>query len=351
MDIVPVSTETTATRAMALAAITIDESTHSLSIHVNTVGLEDATAARLHQAPANRNGPELVALTRNADNPAHWSLDDWPLTAGQYLALRNQGLYLTVETAAFPGGQVRGQLIPADSMPGGTESFRVLNVTPAQGAEVASLPASITVTLNRDVLVDSVGPGNVLLTRSGGDGDFGSNDEAVDPMANTVTGNLIELDLTGIVVPDDLFQLSIADITDEDGVLLDGDGDGAPGGLFTHTFSVMASAPAAPTLTELQNTIFTPTCTNIGCHSGPAPAVGLNLTAGQTFANLVGIPSAEQAGLSRVDPGSPDTSYLVHKIEGRASITSSRMPLGGPMLPMQQLQSIRDWISAGAGDN
>ena len=51
--------------------------------------------------------------------------------------------------------------------------------------------------------------------------------------------------------------------------------------------------------------------------------------------------------LNRVEPGDPDMSYLVWKIEGRSGIVGARMPLGG-VLPDENIQTIRDWIEAGA---
>ena len=108
------------------------------------------------------------------------------------------------------------------------------------------------------------------------------------------------------------------------------------------------------TLTQLQAQVFTPLCS--GCHNGTQPAGGplpasQNLTAGNTFTNIVGVASLEQPGLMRVKPGDPDNSYLIHKVEGTAGITGSRMPLGGPALSQDTSNQIRAWISSGALNN
>ena len=76
----------------------------------------------------------------------------------------------------------------------------------------------------------------------------------------------------------------------------------------------------------------------------------MNLEAGQTFSNTVDVPSAQNASLDRIEPGDPDNSYLVQKIEGTAS-AGGRMPLGQPALSNEQIQAIRDWILDGAQDN
>jgi hypothetical protein len=56
----------------------------------------------------------------------------------------------------------------------------------------------------------------------------------------------------------------------------------------------------------------------------------------------------------RVRPSVPDSSYLVHKIQGtQASVGGSggQMPLGGAPLSQSQIDLIRAWIAAGARNN
>jgi uncharacterized protein (TIGR03118 family) len=112
--------------------------------------------------------------------------------------------------------------------------------------------------------------------------------------------------------------------------------------------------PPAATLTQVQADVFTPLCS--GCHNGSQPANGplpgsQNLTAGQTFLNIVGVASREQSTLMRVNPGDPDNSYLVRKVEGAAGITGVQMPFGGPPLSQAQIDEIRSWIASGAPNN
>lgn len=95
----------------------------------------------------------------------------------------------------------------------------------------------------------------------------------------------------------------------------------------------------------LQSSIFTPLCT--ACHAGGAAPLGLRLEAGISFAMLVNVPSVQVPNLLRVAPGNADSSYLVHKIEGRAAV-GERMPLGGPALSQTSIEAIRQWISQGA---
>ena len=80
----------------------------------------------------------------------------------------------------------------------------------------------------------------------------------------------------------------------------------------------------------------------------------MNLSAGQAYQNIVGVPSVELPAFDRIEPGQPDQSYLVHKIQGtQASVGGSgqRMPLGGSPLSQDDIDAIRAWVNAGAPNN
>jgi uncharacterized protein (TIGR03118 family) len=117
----------------------------------------------------------------------------------------------------------------------------------------------------------------------------------------------------------------------------------------------VSNTAAAVTLTQLQTTVFTPKCS--GCHTGTASASadGLpgiqNLTAGNTYAALVGVASLEQPALKRVAPADAANSYLIQKLEGAASISGVRMPAGGPYLDQATIDQVKSWINAGALNN
>ena len=114
-----------------------------------------------------------------------------------------------------------------------------------------------------------------------------------------------------------------------------------------------------PTFASIQNEIFNTTdasgrlaCTN--CHSnvGRNPSGGLNLLSSLSYANLVGVASTGKPGAVRVIPGDPDSSYLLHKLEGKSDIVGVRMPRGnGPFLTDGQLLVIKRWIAIGAPNN
>lgn len=100
--------------------------------------------------------------------------------------------------------------------------------------------------------------------------------------------------------------------------------------------------------------IFSNRCALSGCHVAPSPPEGMNLSAGQAYANIVNVTSSQVPAMVRVKPGDPEASYLVLKIEGRQAEvggTGQRMPALGCCLSSAQIATIRSWISAGALNN
>jgi len=95
--------------------------------------------------------------------------------------------------------------------------------------------------------------------------------------------------------------------------------------------------------------VFTPNCATAGCHSGAAPDAGLNLEAANSYAMLIGIAATQDAGVQRVNPGNPNLSYLISKLEGPGA-SGGQMPPSGPM-PQAEIDVIRQWITAGAVDD
>ena len=103
-----------------------------------------------------------------------------------------------------------------------------------------------------------------------------------------------------------------------------------------------------PTLASIQENIFDQSCAVPGCHTGSSPPMDLDLSSGEAESNLVGVDSREVPSLKRVDPGNPDDSYLVRKIEGAPGIVGGRMPLNRAPLSSEEIAVVRDWITGGA---
>lgn len=108
----------------------------------------------------------------------------------------------------------------------------------------------------------------------------------------------------------------------------------------------------APTLSGIQG-LFTQNCALSGCHTGPNALLGVNLSEGQSYASLVGKPSAEVPGMELVSANRPDLSYLIVKLEGSAEMAPGTllMPMGRSPLKKEDIDRVRAWIAAGALDN
>ena len=105
-----------------------------------------------------------------------------------------------------------------------------------------------------------------------------------------------------------------------------------------------------PNFSEIQAAVFTPTCAVSGCHTGAGAPQGLQLDEANSYTLLVSVASTEDPGVLRVAPGDPENSYLIHKLEGRASV-GEQMPLNGTPLSQANIDSIRQWITEGAIDD
>jgi len=142
-----------------------------------------------------------------------------------------------------------------------------------------------------------------------------------------------------------------------------------PALLVSSAFLLGGSAVAAPSTCEehfdstfdlVQTVIFERHgCTNATCHSGAAPAGGLDLSRGVSYDNLVdqppqSIPLESHPGLARVVPGNKGRSLLWLNVASATLPAQWRaplrpMPAGGlPPLSTDELELVRMWIEDGA---
>lgn len=138
---------------------------------------------------------------------------------------------------------------------------------------------------------------------------------------------------------------------------------GSPGTTFIKAVSGTGSDSALVVVVNTQTTlsgnvqpIFNGNCA--GCHFGPTGSAGMDLTNTHAFSDIVGV-SAGESALLRAYPSRPDSSYLVHKVQGThlvppASGSGQRMPAGcsgASCLTKAQINIIRNWILQGALNN
>jgi len=99
---------------------------------------------------------------------------------------------------------------------------------------------------------------------------------------------------------------------------------------------------------SLQEKVFTPRCDKPGCHGNTNNQADLLLQEGESYQNLVGVPSLLFPGMTRVIPDSSSKSLLVNILKGEVS---PRMPLEGGFLSDAVIDSIVKWIDNGALNN
>jgi hypothetical protein len=102
--------------------------------------------------------------------------------------------------------------------------------------------------------------------------------------------------------------------------------------------------PGAMLLPDSIQAIFTESCAYQGCHAGPRPMAGLDLSPERAYATLVDVPSVSCPSRLRVRPGQPDSSCLIDRLSGRVE---PMMPLAG-WLPTDSRTIVVRWIESGA---
>jgi CHRD domain/Bacterial Ig domain len=122
---VPAATVT----ASGVAATTLDSAASTLTVHLNSTGVDDATAAELDTAAAGAIGPKLVALTKDSVNMGHWSAELATITASDVANFTANKLYVNVKTPADPNGAIRGQLNASSTPPPAAPTLTQLKST------------------------------------------------------------------------------------------------------------------------------------------------------------------------------------------------------------------------------
>ena len=102
--------------ASGVAAVTVDSTADTLTVHANSSGVSDAMAAVVATAATGNTGPKIAALTKDSVNMGHWSMELAPITGGDVSNFQADMWYVNVATPADPSGAIRGQ-IDASSMP------------------------------------------------------------------------------------------------------------------------------------------------------------------------------------------------------------------------------------------
>jgi mono/diheme cytochrome c family protein len=242
------------------------------------------------------------------------------LSADNFADYRAGGLYALVTTPANVAGTLRGQIDPPDSALFDNLAPTVTVVSPAA-------PVSEMVTLEATA----------------------SDNQAVAEVRFLVNGTVVGTDNTAP------YSVSWDSTTVANGdVALTAEADDVAGntGVSSAVNVTVENAQPVSLASDIQPTVFTEFCAN--CHSGGGGSLpsSLNLTsAADSHANLVSVASSQQPALNLVEPGNPDDSYLIRKLEGGPNISGGQMPQGGPFLDQATIDVIRQWITEGAQNN
>jgi CHRD domain/Bacterial Ig domain len=286
---------------------------------VNTVGADDATAAGIRVGGVGTNGAEILPLQQTPALVSQWSAMTESLAAADFSAYRAGRLYALVGTPANPDGELRGQIVPPDAASFDDLAPTVTLTSP--GANVSG-----TVTLEADA----------------------SDDQGVTEVRFLADGALIGGDTTAPYTVDwDTTAAANGPVT------LTAEAEDLAGNVGVSAAVDVTVENAVPvSFADIQAQVFSPNCS--GCHTGPTGGIlpgGMNLSSkANSYAALVNVPSLE-VSLDRVEPGNPDASYLIRKLEGGPGISGDRMPQGGPFLNQATIDMIRQWISDGAPNN
>ncbi|HEX7477988.1 MAG TPA: Ig-like domain-containing protein [Polyangiales bacterium] len=233
-----------------------------------------------------------------------------------------------------------------------------LSSTPADGAQAVSRASRIVVSLDREVVPQSVGHGSVAL-RSG------AVAAAVTLRLQPVDRELwLDIDPHEPLDPEVSYRLEIDGLVD-----LDGQPQPEP---YRATFrtgtGLGAHAADGPFDPAEIRALFTQRCAQASCHGGSNPASGLDLSSAAGIrATAIGVRSQGPAGTTSEEGvrgalwltglrivdivagrGQPATSQLVYKLLGDSHVVGERMPPTGAPLSLAQLREISAWIEAGA---
>jgi hypothetical protein len=304
-----------------------------------------ATAVTINEAFAGTTGASLITLAVNASTAGEWDVPASALlTADQVTALLQGKLYVIATSAANPAGEIRGQITPDNvkvvfSALAGSQEVPPVTITASGVAAVTVDAAANTLTVH----VNSTGVDDATAAEveSGAAGASGA--KLVALTKDSVNIGHWSMELATIAASDlgnfNANKLYVNVKTPAD-----------PNGALRGQINASSTPPAAPTLTQLKSSAFS-VCG--GCHTGGGTSLpaSMDLTPSHIYASIVSVASVEQPALQRVKPGDPNNSYVVQKLEGAATITFARMPLGGPYLDQATIDQVRAWITAGAANN
>ncbi len=100
---------------------------------------------------------------------------------------------------------------------------------------------------------------------------------------------------------------------------------------------------------DIQTNVFDASCALSGCHAGSSVSAGLDLSNGNSYAELVNKSSVLNPNFKLVEPGNSENSFLIKMLKHTGEGTSQMPPSG--KLNNSVIDSISAWIDRGALNN
>jgi hypothetical protein len=336
----PVPTST----ATGTGQLAVNLVTGAISGNFTLTGMT-GTAAHIHDAYAGNSGGIQIAFAANGTIANRWDLPAGSLlTAPQVDRLLAGALYVNAHSTAYPLGEIRSQIKPANVQ---------VVYSPMSGAQEVPAVAGTQAGIAAVTINTAASTASVHLNSTGVDD---ATDAHIHTAAAGVNGTVL-FPLTKDSVrmghwAAEQHAIAASDLTafNNNGWYANIHTPANPNGALRG--QIVVAATPATTLAQLQTTIFTPRCS--GCHTGVGASLPgvMNLTsAANTYASLVGVASLEQGTVMRVAVNSAASSYVIMKLEGASTISGSRMPLSGGFLDQPTIDTVKSWINAGALNN
>lgn len=115
--------------AFGSALVTLDPANSAINWEVNSSGIASATLSHIHRGSSSVSGPVIINFATTAaqipngrtfGNNAIANQQSANFTAADLTALSSastaNGFYVNLHSSAFPGGEIRGQLVPAQEV-------------------------------------------------------------------------------------------------------------------------------------------------------------------------------------------------------------------------------------------
>lgn len=118
------------TTATGIAATTVDSTNSTVTVHVSTTGVDDATSGHVHKAAAGANAPDsVISLTKDPVALGHWAVELATVPSPTLDDFNANNWYVDVHTPAHADGELRGQITPDNPPPPAAATLTQLQST------------------------------------------------------------------------------------------------------------------------------------------------------------------------------------------------------------------------------